>query len=440
MIVFEGQHVQNTWRPQTPKSDPDYPWLFANESGWMTSDTFYKWFVQWEEKTRSEDAEGNLEKRLLIYDGHLSHIWYGTLEYARAQGVTIIKLPPHTTDVLQPLDVSVFRSLKGHWGDILFDRLRTTRTRIPKTEFAALLSDQKVWAESFKEQNIKNGFRTCGIFPPDRSQYPTHRFSVNLKNRYDVWVREGKPELTAEQLDELISESKAADKADREADNRKDVTDENSRPKDAPITEMNGEKGRMVTFFVPVENPHNMVRISPSKIPSPIGKSSPFGEQALKKLDALHADKSAAESSKPAKRKRVNPFGDIVTSDDSFQKIMDDLKKKEEEDQAKKARKEAAAAAKAQKGKARAKKKTKATDDKGNKENEMLPEMEFTDSEVDEDSGDYSDDEPPEAMKWSFPPTTKHEGYVHLSELWDDLNPPSKESDIVGKFFGFIIL
>ena len=68
----------------------------------------------------TEDSIGVLEPRLLIYDGHLSHVWYGTLELARQQKVTIIKLPPHTTDLLQPLDVAVFKSLKDHWGDILF--------------------------------------------------------------------------------------------------------------------------------------------------------------------------------------------------------------------------------------------------------------------------------------------------------------------------------
>ena len=54
-------------------------------------------------KTRSS-KEGELENRLLICDGHLLHIWYGTLELARAQKVTIIKLSHHTKDLLQSLD------------------------------------------------------------------------------------------------------------------------------------------------------------------------------------------------------------------------------------------------------------------------------------------------------------------------------------------------
>ena len=45
----------------------------------------------------AEDSIGILEPRLLMYDGHLSHVWYGTLELALQQKVTIIKSPLHCT-------------------------------------------------------------------------------------------------------------------------------------------------------------------------------------------------------------------------------------------------------------------------------------------------------------------------------------------------------
>ena len=52
MIVFKGVHVQMTWRPDIPKTSNMYPWLYANKSGWMTAETFFKWFEEWEVKTR----------------------------------------------------------------------------------------------------------------------------------------------------------------------------------------------------------------------------------------------------------------------------------------------------------------------------------------------------------------------------------------------------
>ena len=63
--------------------------------------------------------EGELETHLMLNDGHLSHVNYITIKLARETRVTILKLPPHTTDLLQPLDVAVFKSLKQKWGAVL---------------------------------------------------------------------------------------------------------------------------------------------------------------------------------------------------------------------------------------------------------------------------------------------------------------------------------
>ena len=260
MIVYEGAHVQSTWRPDIPKDSEIYPWLFANSSGWMSSDTFYKWFEEWEVKTRSH-KDDELEPRLLIYNGHLSHIWYGTLELVRAQNVTIIKLPPHTTDLLLPLDVSVFKSLKGYWGDILFQRLRVTRSRLSKAEFATHLCDPEVWKKAFSVENIKNGFRRRGIFSVDSIQYPEHRFSINLKIRYDKWVEEGKPDISAAEIDKLVVESQ---KGEEEAE----ILEEDSSFDDSlssnrintPATDttesvtINGKKGKILSFLFRTKN------------------------------------------------------------------------------------------------------------------------------------------------------------------------------------------
>ena len=82
-----------------------------------------------------------LEPRLLLFDGHLSHLLYGTIQHAKEKCVTIIKLPAHTTDLLQPLNVSAFKSLKDNWGSILFNRLmRMKISRLSKSEFSTLLS------------------------------------------------------------------------------------------------------------------------------------------------------------------------------------------------------------------------------------------------------------------------------------------------------------
>ena len=49
---------------------------------------------------------------LLIFDGHSSHITIDVIEYARSNGLHLLCLPSHTSHILQPLDVGVFKSFK----------------------------------------------------------------------------------------------------------------------------------------------------------------------------------------------------------------------------------------------------------------------------------------------------------------------------------------
>ena len=53
---------------------------------------------------------------LLFTDGHKSHINLDVIDLYR-QNHTILCLPPHTTTALQPLDVSVFKSLKDLYAE-----------------------------------------------------------------------------------------------------------------------------------------------------------------------------------------------------------------------------------------------------------------------------------------------------------------------------------
>ena len=56
----------------------------------------------------------------------------------------ILKLPPHTMDLLQSLDVSVFKVLKQKWGQLLHARLRKTRSALTKSEYVTAISSDNV--------------------------------------------------------------------------------------------------------------------------------------------------------------------------------------------------------------------------------------------------------------------------------------------------------
>ena len=94
-----------------------------------------------------------------IWWAPLTHVGFPTLQCTWEWKVSILKLPRHTTDLLQPLDVSVFKALKQKWGQLLHARLLKTRSALTKSKFATAISSDDVWEQSFKKTSIVNGFR-----------------------------------------------------------------------------------------------------------------------------------------------------------------------------------------------------------------------------------------------------------------------------------------
>lgn len=157
LCVFKGKHVMENW---VNNEVPTQTAVSASERGWMETKLFFNWF-----KDVFLSNIGNERPVLLLYDGHSTHISTNLIRLAQQNDVTIVKLPPHTTHVLQPLDVAVFKGLKQKWDKELCKWQRQNpRKKIPKPEFISLLT--KV-SQEVSPMSIINGFRTTGIYDPD---------------------------------------------------------------------------------------------------------------------------------------------------------------------------------------------------------------------------------------------------------------------------------
>lgn len=69
--------------------------------------------------TRMESSSGIW--RMLIVDGHSSHTAYPVVEYGLDHGIVIYCLPPHSTHLMQPLDVTCFGPLARAYRTALQD-------------------------------------------------------------------------------------------------------------------------------------------------------------------------------------------------------------------------------------------------------------------------------------------------------------------------------
>jgi sialic acid synthase SpsE len=138
----------------------------------MTMEIFSSWFEIFKRQVREWPL-------LLIVDGHRSHLGFDFIQNAREANVSVVKLPSHTTDLLQPLDVSRFKVLKTSWDNALVSYQRRMKfCHVSKAETANILCS--IWKSSLSQATIQAGFRKAGIYPLDRSMYPTTKFSLDL--------------------------------------------------------------------------------------------------------------------------------------------------------------------------------------------------------------------------------------------------------------------
>ena len=147
--------------------------LYAKStSGWIDSELFLLWFKKLFLKFAVSERP-----LVLIVDGHKSHENIELIDCARKNNIILLCLPPHTTHALQPLDVSVFKSLKSHFSKALRAWCFTKKDFVvTKRDFARVV--KVPFESSFSITNIKSGFAKCGIYPQSNSTIEDASFGI----------------------------------------------------------------------------------------------------------------------------------------------------------------------------------------------------------------------------------------------------------------------
>ena len=102
LIVFQGKHFQSTWMSENCIPGT---WYSCSENGWILNELFAESFREFCAKIKERPL-------VLLYNSHLKHVSVAVMRKVREENITIIKFPPHVTDVLQPLEVTCFGPLK----------------------------------------------------------------------------------------------------------------------------------------------------------------------------------------------------------------------------------------------------------------------------------------------------------------------------------------
>ena len=77
-------------------------------------------------------------------------------------------MPPHSTHLLQPLDIGCFAVLKRAYGRLVESKMRVGINHIDKLDFLEAYPLSRI--EAFKSETIKNSFGAAGLVPfsPER--------------------------------------------------------------------------------------------------------------------------------------------------------------------------------------------------------------------------------------------------------------------------------
>ena len=131
LIVFKGKSLQTTWLGSESLKDT---YFAASNNGCMATKIFHDLFTKFEETVETRPL-------LLLFDGHLTHLSIATIDLAIQDNISLVKLPSHCTDVLQPLDVNFFSPFKGQYEKLLTEFVHRTgrQQKLSKPAFATLL-------------------------------------------------------------------------------------------------------------------------------------------------------------------------------------------------------------------------------------------------------------------------------------------------------------
>jgi len=133
----------------------------VSDNGWTTDEIGLRWL----QNTFIPATNGRMigKYRLLVLDGHGSHLTPRFDEICSQNDIIPICMPAHSSHLLQPLDVGCFSPLKRAYGRLVDNKARRQFNHIDKFDF--LEAYPQAHTEAFTTENIKNSFAASGLVP-----------------------------------------------------------------------------------------------------------------------------------------------------------------------------------------------------------------------------------------------------------------------------------
>ena len=167
LLVYKGESgdLISTWVDEVTADSQAHFTISSN--GWSNNAIGLVWLQKVFE--RYTKPARTTQKRLLIVDGHSSHVNMAFIDWADQHGIILLILPPHTTHQLQPLDVGMFQPLSTNYSIELDKLMNDSAGHVSMSKSFFWPMFKRAWDKSFTEENIQSAFRKSGIWPTDGS-------------------------------------------------------------------------------------------------------------------------------------------------------------------------------------------------------------------------------------------------------------------------------
>lgn len=158
LIIFKAKYTNTQWIPESAPLGFQYS---TSPNGWSSNSHGFEWMCRVFEP-ESRRKSGN-SPRLLVMDGHSSHITGNLIALCIENNIDILILPPHCSHLLQPLDVGVFGPLKRYHAKEMDRFSRIGTTRFERVEWLEIYV--RIRALALTPSNILAGWQGAGLVP-----------------------------------------------------------------------------------------------------------------------------------------------------------------------------------------------------------------------------------------------------------------------------------
>jgi hypothetical protein len=156
LIIFKCGSNLSEWYTDS-NLPPDWSITYLL-NGWMSDELGLQWLEKiFEPNTRPITAGTH---RLLILDGHSSHLTPAFDQACKRNNIIACCMPPHSSHLLQPLDVGVFSVLKRLYGAAVENQMRLGIHHIDKVAFLKMLYSVRL--QNLYHTKYKRRLFACG--------------------------------------------------------------------------------------------------------------------------------------------------------------------------------------------------------------------------------------------------------------------------------------